>query len=269
MKKNQEYFVKLDAFEGPLDLLLYLINRAEMSILDISVAAIARQYLEYLDLIRELNINVASEYLSMAATLLRLKAREILPEQEAEVLDEGEDSIVTRDQLIAKLLEYKKFKEAAHSLRIHEAEQFGSFTRGKQEEIETLAEESGSTEATIFDLISAFQRILERGDTVREEMLTRVIEPEEVKLDDRIEWVLGFLETDQELPFEDLFMHDRRRIVLVVTFMAILELIKMQRIGFRQESGFGAIFVKRKENSTRVATALKEFYDPTGSQPAQ
>jgi segregation and condensation protein A len=274
MKRSQEYAVKLDAFEGPLDLLLYLINRAEVSILDISVSAITRQYLDYLDLIRELNINVASEYLSMAATLLRLKAREILPQQDDEALDEEEDCIVTREQLIQKLLEYKKFKEAAHSLRICEAEQIGSFTRGRQEEIELLHDEAeaGESTVTIFDLISAFQRILDRG-AGSNEMPARTIEPEEVKLDDKIEYILGFLESDSEVLFETFFAHDRRRMVMVVTFMAFLELIKMQRIGFRQEEAFGAIFVKRKtppaQPAAYEAAAPKEDYDGAGTDTAE
>ena len=107
--RKQEYEVRLELFEGPLDLLLYLVNKAEVNIVDISVSSIASQYLEYLDLMRDLNIDVASEYLHMAATLIRLKARELLPPQEGEVIDQ-EDGIYNREQLIQQLLEYKKFR---------------------------------------------------------------------------------------------------------------------------------------------------------------
>jgi segregation and condensation protein A len=108
-KQHQEYEVQLELFEGPLDLLLYLVNKSEVSIVDISVSEIVTQYLQYLDMIRDLNIDVASEYLHMAATLIRLKARELLPQQEGEELLE-EDGIYNRDQLIQQLLEYKKFR---------------------------------------------------------------------------------------------------------------------------------------------------------------
>ena len=113
MPLNQSYEVKLDLFEGPLDLLLYLVAKDEVDIAQISVARVAEQYLAYLDLIRELNINIAAEYLHMAATLVRLKASDILPSAEPVITEEGE-GIYSREQLVAQLLEYKKYKEAAH-----------------------------------------------------------------------------------------------------------------------------------------------------------
>ena len=134
MQMKQEYEVKLDLFEGPLDLLLYLVNRAEVDIVQIPVAQIAQQYIEYLDLMRELNIDVAAEYLYMASTLIRLKARELLPPVEGETIEQ-EEGIYNRQQLIAQLLEYKKYKEAAFSLRHFEAEQIGCFTRGSAEPV--------------------------------------------------------------------------------------------------------------------------------------
>jgi segregation and condensation protein A len=168
VKPKQEYNVKLDLFEGPLDLLLYLVAKAEVEIADISVAQIAKQYLEYLDVIRELNIEIASEYLSMAATLTRLKAREVLGEEDEEGLEGGEDEIFTRQQLIDKLLEYKKYKEAAGSLRVYESERYGSYARGKSEEVEVGREEEEVSFGSIgvFDLVSAFKRILDRASRI-------------------------------------------------------------------------------------------------------
>lgn len=245
--QSNEYFVKLDLFEGPLDLLLYLVSKAEVSITDISVAEIAKQYLGYLDVMRELNINLASEYLHMAATLVRLKAQEILPGQEAETLLEDEDGIINRQQLIEKLLEYKKYKEAAGSLKLFEAERFGSFSRGKPEDTEVTGAENADSlwgTITIFDLISAFKRVLER-DAQDGAPGVRVVDRENIRLDDRLEHVLMSLDDNGEVLFEDLFKDDLRRIVIVVTFMAILELVKMQKILFRQEVEFGAIFVRK------------------------
>lgn len=246
--KQQEYEVKLELFEGPLDLLLYLVNKAEVSIVDISVSKIALQYLEYLDVMRNLNIDVASEYLHMAATLIRLKARELLPPGENEELEE-EEGIYNREQLIQQLLEYKKFKEAAGALKIYESEQFGAFTRGKAEVIENTNDE-GEVDLgniSIFDLLTAFKKILERANDPDHEY-KHVVAVDNVKIDDRIEYILSALtDNDNEIKFEELFAGDFRKIVLVVTFMAILELVKMQEIFFRQEESFGQIFVMRRK----------------------
>jgi segregation and condensation protein A len=248
--RKQEYEVRLELFEGPLDLLLYLVNKAEVNIVDISVSSIASQYLEYLDLMRDLNIDIASEYLHMAATLIRLKARELLPPQEGEVIEQ-EDGIYNREQLIQQLLEYKKFKEAAESLKVFEAEHFGAFSRGRPEVIETTSDEQeldlGSI--SIFDLLSAFKKVLERTADEKEEP-KHLVDIDNCRIDDRIEYVLAILTDNDEVRFEDLFKNDKRRIVLVVTFMAILELVKMQEIAFRQEKNFGEIFVSRKKQSS-------------------
>jgi segregation and condensation protein A len=254
MPIKQEYEVKLDLFEGPLDLLLYLVNKAEVDIVQIPVAQIAEQYIEYLDLMRELNIDIAAEYLYMASTLIRLKARELLPPAEGEVIEE-EEGIYNKQQLIDQLLEYKKYKEAAFSLRHFEAEQIGCFARGAADQnfIEAPVDnECFIGTITVFDLLEAFKRIL--GRTVDENNYHIVAD--NVKIDDRIEHVLGVLDHEKEVRFEDLFGDDVRKIVLVVTFMALLELIKMGEIYFRQEEQLGAIFVKRK---------IKKPVDPTAA----
>lgn len=251
MPMNQDYQVRLDLFEGPLDLLLYLVQKSEVSIADISVSLVTRQYLEYLDVMRDLNIDVASEYLHMAATLIRLKARELLPplEGDKEGLEE-EEGILNRKQLIQQLLEYKKYKEAARSLRTFESEAAGSFSRGRMEEVEVPPADEAEMigNISIFDLLTAFKRVLE---TAKDEKPQHVVEIDHVRIDDRIEHVLGHVAEHDEVPFEDLFRGDTRKLVLVVTFMALLELIKMQEIYFRQESAFGNIFVKRRPPETR------------------
>lgn len=268
-ERQKEYEVKLDQFEGPLDLLLYLINKAEVNIIDISVSKIVTQYIEYLDKIRELNIDIASEYLHMAATLIRLKARELLPPQEGEVVDEQEDGIYNREQLIQQLLEYKKFKEAATTLKVFEAEQFGAFSRGKTEVIEHNAsdDEIDLGNISIYDLLSAFKKILERAADPHAEF-KHVVEVDNVKIDDRIEHILSLLSESDEVAFEELFRGDYRKIVLVVTFMAILELVKMQEIRFRQEENFGAIFVIRRHDRQNFyeSSAVLESNEVTDSE---
>lgn len=244
--KRQEYEVKLDLFEGPLDLLLYLVTRAEVNIVDISVAQITSQYLDYLDLMRELNIDVAADYLHMAATLTYLKARELLPPSEDEAQELTEDGIYNREQLIQQLLEYQKFKQAASALKNFEAEQIHLFKRGIPERIDSPEEADGIDlgSLSLFDLLSAFKRILCQAK--KEEEYRHVVQMDNVKIDDRIERVLMVLADAGEARFEDLFADDMRKIVIVVTFMAILELVKMQEIVFRQEERFGTIFVAKR-----------------------
>lgn len=249
MHSDEEYNVKLDLFEGPLDLLLYLVAKSEVEIKNIAVAEIAKQYLEYLDILSSLNLNIASDYLSMAATLVRLKAQDLLPQDEKEEIDEGEE-IVSKQQLIAKLLEYKKYKEAATSLRIYESEHIGSFPRGQNENIDNVStsdsEESSLGTINMFDLISAFKKVIDRSAQIKAEDI-KIISRETVKLDDRIEYVLGCLEDTHEVLFDDFFTDDNRKIVIVVTFMAILELVKMGQISFRQAKHFSSLFVIKRQ----------------------
>jgi segregation and condensation protein A len=253
MEVKKDYEVRLSLFEGPLDLLLYLVNKAEVDIVRIPVAQIAEQYLQYLDLMRELNIDIAAEYLYMASTLIRLKARELLPPAEGEKMEE-EEGIYNRQQLIEQLLEYKKYKEAALSLRRSEAQQTGCYTRGLADKSAAEAAPPGDEcflgDITVFDLMTAFRHILERAEA---EPPFHVVNADNVKIDDRIEHVLGFIDHDGEVRFEDLFGGDARKIVLVVTFMAVLELIKMGRIYFRQEERFGSIYVKRRADAAQAA----------------
>ncbi|GBU23368.1 segregation and condensation protein A [Fibrobacteres bacterium R8-0-B4] len=252
---KQEYEVSLDLFEGPLDLLLYLVNKAEVNIVDIKVAEIAAQYLAYIDIMRDLNIDVAGEYLHMAATLVRLKARELLPDSPPEDLAGEDGGINDREQLIAALLEYRKFKEAAGALKGIEAKHFGAYKRGRAEDVDSIAADGGEDGAaienvSIFDLITAFKSILDRAASAVE--ANHLVELDDCKVDDRIERIFAVLSDvarGNEVRFEELFADDRRRIALVVTFMAILELVKMRQIRFRQEEAFGGIFVSRIDNN--------------------
>jgi segregation and condensation protein A len=259
---NQEYEVKLDLFEGPLDLLLYLVTKSEVNIVDISVAQVTAQYLSYLDLMRDLNINIAADYLHMAATLTYLKARELLPPSEAESLAQAEEGIYNREELVRQLLEYQKFKQAAGALKNFEAEQIGLFKRGVPEKIEVADDGDEGVDLgslSIFDLLTAFKRVLEQAQ--KEEAYRHIVQVDNIKIDDRIEHVLSVLTDRGEARFEELFTDDMRKIVLVVTFMAILELVKMHEITFRQEERFGAIVVTRQ---TPPAAAAESASGPEG-----
>jgi segregation and condensation protein A len=259
LKNSHEYEVKLDLFEGPLDLLLYLVTREEVNIVEISVSKVTTQYLSYLDLMRDLNIDIAADYLHMAATLTYLKARELLPQTGIEPPPDNEDGIYNREQLIRQLLEYQKFKQAAGALKNFEAEQLGIFKRGAAEKIadaDTGAEGIDLGSLSVYDLLSAFKRVLEMAR--KEDAYRHVVNMDIIKIDDRIERILSALTDRDEVRFEDLFTDDLRKMVIVVTFMAILELVKMQEITFRQEECFGSIMVLKRQRPPELPAASQD-----------
>lgn len=235
-----EYKVKLDVFEGPLDLLLYLIKRDEVDIYEISIERITKQYLEYMEAFQLLNIDLAGEFIVMAANLLYIKSRTLLPvDQQMAEEDAEEDD--PRWELIRQLIEYKKFKEAAGRLRDLEAEQENLYARVPVlPELPTdenlLVEEVG-----IFDLIRAFQRVLKRRTPKQEDL--REIFGENFSVADKIEYVLRVIENGVSLKFEEMFPEQASRAEIVVTFLALLELIRMKQLRVRQDGQFGEIWI--------------------------
>jgi segregation and condensation protein A len=231
------YEITLPIFEGPLDLLLYLLRKNEVDIYDIPIAEITRQYLEALEVMKALDLDVAGDFLTMAATLLRIKSHMLLPRSE----EEGEAEDPRRD-LVLQLVEYRKFKEAARKMAAWEEKQRLLFNRphipveGPDQEDETLA-----PKGDVADLVAALQALLER---VQEDRLYEII-GEDVSVEERMEHVLRVLaERPEEIRFEELFAGARRRLVLIATFMAILELARQARLAIRQEALFGEIWVR-------------------------
>lgn len=261
MSIKQEYAVKLELFEGPLDLLLYLVAKAEIDITEIQVSEITGQYLEYLNLMKDLNIDVAAEYLHMASTLVRLKSQELLPPSENPEQVTEEEGIYNKQQLIEKLLEYKKYKEVAGSLRSFESAQFGSYSRGRADQPEILvdSEEVMFGDIGIFDLMTALKRIIERAGTNEYQ---HVVKLDNIRVDDRIEHVLSMLPENGPIAFEKLFEDDMRRIVIVVTFMSLLELVKMQEIHFTQDAEFGTILVSKRHTKESVLLQRESYDEP-------
>ena len=242
----EDYKVKLDVFEGPLDLLLYLIKRDEVDIYDISIERITKQYMAYIEAFQVLNIELAGEFIVMAANLLYIKSRTLLPvDQQMAEEDAEEDD--PRFELIRQLIEYKKFKEAAALLRDNETAQLNLFARVPVPPDLAPAENLLVEEVGIFDLIHAFQKILKRIEKKPEDL--REIFAENFTVSDKIEHVLRITQEGIPLRFEELFADAASRTEIVVTFLAMLELIRLKQLRVRQEAVCGEIWIDRVSNA--------------------
>ncbi len=249
----EAYPVRLDTFEGPLDLLLHLIKRNEVSIYDIPIVLITRQYLDYLDLMRELNLDVAGEFLVMAATLIHIKSRMLLPRPDPAQEDPEEDA---REALMRRLLEHQKFKAAAELLHERETLRSAQWTRpdGPIAEIAGEAPEP-EIEVDLFTLISAFRAVVERS-----RQRPKVYLPsEQIPIEDRIEQLMAKLSETEACGFEDLFADVQTRAGLIVTFLAMLEMIRLKLIRVFQSGALGPIRVYKR---ARPADAPKPLLDP-------
>jgi segregation and condensation protein A len=230
-----DYKVKLEVFEGPLDLLLYLIKRDEIDIYEISIERITKQYLEYLRAFKELKIDIAGEFIVMAANLIYLKSRSLLPlDQHPPEEDAEEDD--PRWDLIRQLIEYKKFKEAAAQLQIREWAQERIFTRDGGQVAEAAPLQLG--EVSIFQLINAFQNVIKRVDA-REDL--REMFAERFTVSEKIETILQRIANGASIRFSELFVNVASRIEIVVTFLALLELIRLKQVRAVQRDVFGEI----------------------------
>jgi segregation and condensation protein A len=231
-----DYKVKLEVFEGPLDLLLYLIKKDEIDIYDISLERITSQYLEYLQAFKELNIELAGEFIVMAANLIYLKSRSLLPlDQQPPEEDAGEED--PRWELIRQLIEYKKFKEAAADLHLRELEQERIFPREAASPL-AIQEPLRLGEVGIFQLINAFQTVIKRVEA-RQDL--QEIFGERFSVSEKIETILQRIATGDRLCFSDLFGAVVSRVEVVVTFLALLELIRLKQVRAVQKSIFEEI----------------------------
>lgn len=247
---EQEYKVRLEVFEGPLDLLLYLVKKDEVDIYDISIERITKQYLEYMGAFQMLNVELAGEFIVMAANLLYIKSRTLLPvDQQMAEEDAEEDD--PRWELIRQLIEYKKFKEAAGKLRDREALQEQLFPRVSPAPDLLPAENLLVEEIGIFDLITALQRILKRHEPKKEDL--REIFAENFTVGDKIEFIIKVISDGTSLKFEELFQNSASRTEIVVTFLALLELIRMKQLRVRQENQFAEIWIDKAPAQVAVA----------------
>jgi segregation and condensation protein A len=237
-ERDDRYTVRLDMFEGPLDLLLHLIRKSEITITDIPIALITEQYLDYLKLMKELNLDVAGEYLLMASTLLHIKSKMLLPSSSDEEEEEGEDP---RAELVRRLLEYEKYKEAATELQRRPLLDRDVFIRAVPAEAEEPEQEE-KMDVNLFELLEAFRKVLERA---RPELIHEVM-LEHITVEDKIQDILSLLlRENRSVAFYRLFPEDAPRPVIVVTLLAILELVKMKLIRVFQMAPFETIRVSR------------------------
>ena len=233
------YQVRIENFEGPLDLLLHLIKKNEINIYDIPVAMIAQQYLGYLEAMEELNLNVAGDFLVMAATLLQIKSKMLLPADEtADDDDEGPDP---REELVRRLLEYKAFKEAARQLDDQEKVWREIFWREQAPVVEEVEEDLPLENVSLFDLVDALKEVLERNPSSR---LIEIV-PDNLTVRERMNLILETLEGKDSVSFAALFEGSNHRMVVVVTFLALLELMRLRVARVFQAETFGPILVSR------------------------
>lgn len=242
-----QYNFKVEAFEGPLDLLLHLINRYEIDIYNIPVAEITEQYLSYIHAMKELQLDVASEYLVMAATLLQIKSKMLLPKYEEDVEDSSEEFMEDpRQELMERLIEYKKYKQVATQLKEKEQERAQLYTRPPLDYMMFQKEEAEKLpiDVTLYDMLAAFQKLMRRKKIQRP--VTATVTRQEIPIEQRMGDVLKQLDlAGGRQSFYDLFVDDNRDMV-VVTFLAILELMKHQKIVIEQERNFDEIFLKKQ-----------------------
>lgn len=238
------YQVHLEMFEGPLDLLLFLIKRDDLDVNNIPISHITKEYLGYLDLMKELNLDLAGEFLVMAATLMAIKAKTLLPSQQEAAAEEGPDPAA---ELAQKLLEYQKFKQAASFLEKRADDFKDVYYRGAPH----FDDSEKTLNLGMFDLIESLRRILERTGEDRAE-----VQGEEFPIEEKMEKILFLLKDVDFLSLDDVFADERKRRGVISCFLALLELCKLQRVFIRQEGNFSRIMVYKKEVPADAPNAI-------------
>jgi segregation and condensation protein A len=239
--------IKLEQFEGPFDLLLFFIERDELDIYDIPISKITNDFLAYIQQLNELNMEVASEFILVAATLMRIKAKMLLPRQE---LDEAGNEIDPRTDLVNRLLEYKRYKAVLKEMVELEADQSGRLRRGNvQEEWASiqavLGVEQELEQLDLYQLIKTFSKVMQRFES-REATPKHIIERYPYTIDEQKQFVTNQLKVEKRLAFEKLFVSFKDRMQAIFTFLAILELLQLQLIGIKTGTGFNNFYLMEK-----------------------
>jgi len=236
-----DYPVRLLNFEGPLDLLLHLIRKHELDIYDIPISVVTRQYLEYLDLMEELDLDLVGEFLVMAATLIHIKSRMLLPRPDPAQDDPGEDP---REALVRRLLEHQRFKAAAELLHEKEIQRSAQWGRPDERVAEVVGEApEPEVEVDLFSLMTAFRHVLDRA----RQRPRVILPPEQISIEDRIDQLLARLSVTEACGFEELFADVQTRAGMIVTFLSLLEMIRLKVVRVFQQGNFGPIRVYKRE----------------------
>jgi segregation and condensation protein A len=234
------YRVKLEIFEGPFDLLLFLIRKHEVDIYDIPIHDITEQFLEYIDLMQILDLEIAGEFIEMVATLMSIKARMLLPRP---VFGDDEEPEDPRTELVQRLLEYKKYKEAASEMYEYEESRRKLYARKyfpPQNNVPEVSPEEYLEHVTLFDLLLAFKKALDNMPKVTYHEVKKI----EVTIEEQSDFILKNLQSKPMVLFSQLVKNIKERIVIIVTFLALLDLIKMQKIAVYQARIFEDIEIK-------------------------
>jgi segregation and condensation protein A len=237
-----EYKVKFDVFEGPLDLLLYLIKKEEVDIYEVNLTRLATQFIEYIEVMRLLDLEIAGEFIVMASTLMYIKSRELLPVDQQTQAEGEEDEEDPRWELIRQLVEYKKFKDAAAQLQVREADQENIFPRLPIKPDFVSATPVPKPDVSIFDLINAVNAVLKRINQ-REDL--RDIFEDKWTVSEKIETLLRLVTQQPVVKFSELFAAASSRSEVVVIFLALLELIRLKQIVISQPEAFGEIEINK------------------------
>lgn len=240
------YNIKLNVFEGPFDLLVYLIEKAQMDIYDIQISEITQQYIDYMEMMKKFNLEVAAEFLVLAATLIEIKSRMLLPNKEA-ALNENIEEIDPRTELVQKILEYKKFKNAAEELK--EREEIASHIYFKVKE--DIGYQNGNSEYIDLDLdqfIQAFNLFLKKKKKIFDIQKKYLeVESEKISIEDKIKQIKNYFKHNEKVDFENLISDQFDKYEIITTFMALLELIKQRIIIAQQHIIFGSIVLTKMQ----------------------
>lgn len=249
VEEQEEYEVRIGAFNGPMDLLVYLVQKKEVPLEQISIAEIADQFLKWVNEYEGTDLSKAGDFLYMASRLMALKVQELLPAEQRDPEMEAEYN-EDREQLMKEMLEYQRFKQVASGLQEMESENFGTYSRGRLEKTQT--DEETLADANIWQLFRAYQKSLKTkiSETIHH------IELDYVTIQDRQQAINNYLSVNGRALFEDLLDNDSHPIVAAVTFMAMLEMIKTDEIVFRQSELFGPIWIYRKKNNADYAEEM-------------
>lgn len=258
-----EYKVQFEVFEGPLDLLLYLVKKEEVDIYEVNLTKLASQFLEYVEMMRRLDLEVAGEFLVMAATLMYIKSKELLPVEKQVVVEGEEDEEDPRWELIRQLVEYKKFKDAAAKLQERESSEESIYPRQPGKPEFAVEEAPQKIQVSVFDLIGAVNNILKRFQAREGE--SRDIFQDKWTVSEKIETILTTIEAKTKVRFSELFDAAVSRTEVVVTFLAMLELIRLKRIIILQPEPFSDIEITKNEVTEATPTNLVTNID--GANP--